>query len=474
MPRTKAFSFELGNAVSLFLLTFSFCLWNGSIILSDQDTYWHIVVGEWIWGHQAVPHFDQYSHTMAGAPWIAKEWLSQLFFYAAYTNAGWYGVVLFTAVIACLSYVFLFSWLCRRVNPLVALTMTAVSLSFSMNSLLARPQVFFFLFLTVCVCGLASAVEAGKTPWWLAPLVALWANLHASFPIAIVLAAAFALQAVAAAEKSARMRLGARWALATLAAALAMGATPYGFGPLQASFAILGDKTTDFIDEWRPVGFNLHGLYAFVYIVGSFAILAAARSGWTKAATIAGPAYMMIRHVRFFTVFGIVAPVELATPVARRFPRFAAKNFSPNALATNVARWVFGFACILAALTLAFTPRPTPSAKVSPAAALQAARRDGAAGGKVFNDYGFGGYLIFNHVKTFIDGRTELYFNGLFAAMRDAETSANDGDFLALLNKHQVTWALVVHGDDGALKLRRSNDWKLIYEDEFADVLVRK
>src|SRR5579862_2999833 len=75
MLRTKEIPFYISNSASLFLLTFSFCLLNGRIILGDQDTYWHIVTGEWIWSHQAFPHFDEYSHTMAGAPWIAKEWL---------------------------------------------------------------------------------------------------------------------------------------------------------------------------------------------------------------------------------------------------------------------------------------------------------------------------------------------------------------------------------------------------------------
>src|SRR5215469_13315526 len=46
-------------------------------LLLDTDTYWHIVVGEQIWSTLQFPHYDQFSHTMAGAPWIAKEWLSQ-------------------------------------------------------------------------------------------------------------------------------------------------------------------------------------------------------------------------------------------------------------------------------------------------------------------------------------------------------------------------------------------------------------
>ena len=40
------------------------------------------------------PTVDSFSHTFAGQPWIAKEWLSQLLYFTAYSAAGWAGVML--------------------------------------------------------------------------------------------------------------------------------------------------------------------------------------------------------------------------------------------------------------------------------------------------------------------------------------------------------------------------------------------
>jgi hypothetical protein len=63
----------------------------------DGDPYWYLVVGEDILRRRSFPVVDEYSYTRAGAPWIAKEWLSQVLFSIAYSGAGWLGVTLLTA-----------------------------------------------------------------------------------------------------------------------------------------------------------------------------------------------------------------------------------------------------------------------------------------------------------------------------------------------------------------------------------------
>src|SRR5262245_39499216 len=53
-------------------------------LLRDSDIYWHIVVGQWIIDHHAVPHVDLFSFTMRGAPWITSAWLSEVLYFAAF------------------------------------------------------------------------------------------------------------------------------------------------------------------------------------------------------------------------------------------------------------------------------------------------------------------------------------------------------------------------------------------------------
>jgi hypothetical protein len=46
-------------------------------VLGDGDTFSHPAAGEWIIAHGAAPRVDLFSHSMAGATWIAHEWLSE-------------------------------------------------------------------------------------------------------------------------------------------------------------------------------------------------------------------------------------------------------------------------------------------------------------------------------------------------------------------------------------------------------------
>jgi hypothetical protein len=460
-------------SAGIFLAFFDILILNSSRMLQDGDAYWHLTVGRDILEAHTFPIVDKYSHTMAGSPWIAKEWLSQILFYTAYSAAGWFGVALLAAGVSALAASILFGWLCRRVEPVVALTMTTVTFSLGLVNLLARPLIFFYLLLTLCACGLVDAVEKRKTPLWLPPLVALWANLHASFPIAIILGGLFGLEAVASAASGERVRTGAKWGLVLLAAIAATGITPYGYKPLLISIDILRSEEIAHIDEWKPIGFDRPGAYGATFIAGSLAIVAAARAGWMRAAPLVVCAALMVRHVRFFPLFAIVAATSVATPIAHLFPRFARQPSAPNPTRQKLALAMLAAACFATALIVSFAPRPVPAPRITPATALEAARSYPVSG-PVFNDYFLGGYLIFNGVKTFFDGRTELYLNGFMKKTWDAESSDNDTAFLSLLDEYHVTWALFINGYSGVEKLHRSQKWKEIYKDDDFVVFVKK
>ena len=54
-----------------------------------------------------------------------------------------------------------------------------------------------------------------------------------------------------------------------LGAIAAASATPYGYEPLLVSTKIVGSSATDYIDEWKPVGFGVVGVYGVAFLAGS-------------------------------------------------------------------------------------------------------------------------------------------------------------------------------------------------------------
>src|SRR5271154_6341759 len=91
-------------------------------VLGDGDTFSHLATGEWIFAHRAAPHVDPFSLSMAGAPWIAHEWLSEVLLTLAFRIGGWSAVVLLTgaAVAAAALIVGLTAARELRAAPLVA------------------------------------------------------------------------------------------------------------------------------------------------------------------------------------------------------------------------------------------------------------------------------------------------------------------------------------------------------------------
>ena len=108
---------------------------------------------------------------------------------------------------------------------------------------------------------------------------------------------------------------------------------------------------------------------------------------------------------------------------------------------------------------------------VTPSSALAAAARLGLDG-PVFNSEGFGGYLIFRSIPTFIDGRTELYGN----AFLDGYLAAERGDepaLTALLDRYGIAWTLLSPQQGAVSRLDALPGWRRVYTDAEAVIHMR-
>ena len=67
--------------------------------VSDPDVWWHLKAGQYISEHRSVPHNDPFSYTRAGQPWVAHEWLTELFLYQLERMAGFGGLIIFFLIV---------------------------------------------------------------------------------------------------------------------------------------------------------------------------------------------------------------------------------------------------------------------------------------------------------------------------------------------------------------------------------------
>jgi hypothetical protein len=114
----------------------------------------------------------------------------------------------------------------------------------------------------------------------------------------------------------------------------------------------------------------------------------------------------------------------------------------------------------------------SPPESVAPRAALEFVKKTGIMG-NVFNNYDFGGYLIFEGIQTFIDGRVLPYTDKFFQEYFDTVGFTDSKSAFQLLDRYKVQWVLLGPTDPLAKALAKSDQWRDVYSDEYSTVLVR-
>ncbi|HET8997468.1 MAG TPA: hypothetical protein VFN42_12445, partial [Acetobacteraceae bacterium] len=224
-------------------------------VLNDGDTWWQLAAGQWILHHRAIPFADPFSYTFAGTPWVAQEWLSEVFTALAFRLGGWDGVLMLYGTAAGLTFGLLALHLRRWTDGLCLVLLLALGAACTSGSLLVRPHLLALPVLELWTAGLLIARSRGAAPsLLLLPLMALWANLHGSFMLGLLLPLPLALEAAMDAPPD-RGTVLRGWAVFIAGAWLAALVTPQFWHGLVFPFRLLAMHDLAAITEWRPTNF---------------------------------------------------------------------------------------------------------------------------------------------------------------------------------------------------------------------------
>ncbi len=443
---------RLDSGLVLRLLVFAAIFSLAAVPPLDPDLWWHLANGRLLVQLGSWPHTDLYSFSAAGHPWVMHEWLSDLLMYALVRTGGLpLLVAVFAALVTAgaLCLFLLLRW--TGLHPTAAVVVTFVGALAGSTAWGARPQLVNLLFLGLLACGLVRYRAGRLRAWWLVPFLWLWANLHSGFLAGVILSGAFLL-GEGLEEWRDSGALGRRWAhlaLALVAAVALAVVNPYG---LETVLFPLGTLTSPLIQnniqEWASPDF--HSTAGHLLEVLLFVILAGLATGrvkaraaeWLWAMSFLYLALASQRHVPLFVLAAapliarcaqaglesvgripgslrVALPSRRAAFVAAPTPAAAAARLrllpAVNALLlVVVATGMFAYRALpnlrpqdeAHALAAAFPVQSTT--------ALQALGRPL----RIFNDYGFGGYLVYQLQPTgsrvFIDGRVEVYGPRIF------------------------------------------------------------
>lgn len=433
-------------------------------VLNDGDSYWHLATGQWILAHGRVPTHDPFSFTMAGAPWVAHEWLSELLMALGHRLAGWSGTLALFALAVGAAAWMLVRRLSLDLSGLTLAATTAMALACMGESLLARPQLFMLPLMTAWTVEMLAARDADRPPRLaFALLMTAWANLHGSYVLAFVVAGAFGLEALVQPGAD-RLKVLRGWGLFGLASLACAMVTPLGPAGVVHPFSLMGMKILPHIVEWRSEDFSQLSAFAIALLATLYVCLGrGVRVPPVRLLLLLALFYMSLQHVRHQLVLAVLAPLVLAAPIGQALGH--ARETARPSRALLAAFAVAG--ALLVGLRIAL-PVQRADGPTSPVTALAHVPADLAAR-PVLNGYGLGGYLIARGVRPFIDGRADMYGD----AFTEAYFAAVEPDpvlLQALLAKHRIAWTIFGPEEGGVKLLDADPRWKRVYADRYAVV----
>lgn len=328
----------------LYLAVWTLTVLQISGLSNDPGVGWHLLNGQEIAVSWSVPRFDHFLATAEHRPWIADQWFSDCLFAILFTRDGLgdgmpllYGVVTSSFIVTFMGVLFYTSFYLTR-SPFLSAIASVIALKLSTIHFILRPVVFGIALFAVAAFIIARAAHrfrAGESVRardviGLIPLTVLWANVHPSFGLGMILLgitfAGLLIDSVVIDQRPVEWRSFGLFGGTLLMMGCAALVNPYGFGLLKQVFSLVSD---DFFmnlnEEWKPIkirsGEGQLFLQSLVVILAGFFCSATKRKRWyvTEPLVLGFFASVTLSSVRFLPFYAIVSAPFLAFGIAAVF-----------------------------------------------------------------------------------------------------------------------------------------------------------
>jgi hypothetical protein len=324
-------------------------------LLNDPGTLWHLRLGQDILRTGRVPRIDTLTYSKAGADWVDQSWMFDAGLAFMVEHAGWSAAALLSALGIATVYGALARGLIRDGRaPLVVLAVALVAAGVGSIHFLIRPHLLTLAFVLLTLRFCQRQHEGGRGHVFLvAPLTALWANLHGGFLAGPVIVFTAALgHAVAREWNQARRREVATFFTAGIVTVSAALLNPYGLGLYQhVGQLLVSSGVTELIEEYQPVPFGKPDARAFELVL--LALVALPTVSASRVARYELSHVLVWLHLSLASVrHAPLAALAIAPALARLLDGIPLKKFEA-ADAKDLAAWSFWPPLTAAGLALA-------------------------------------------------------------------------------------------------------------------------
>jgi hypothetical protein len=458
----------------------------------DPDIFWHLATGQWMVDHHQIVSHDLFTFTVAGKQWIDPEYTTEVIAYLIFKLGG---LTLVSLAFGAVTFVgFLLIW--RRVrlenaNPVIAAILIGVAGLAGAAVWGPRPQMITFAFTCLELLWLDRYLRGkSRAIYWLPLVMIAWANLHGGFIFGLVPVgvAAFveAVHWIRRVDGDEHKRRTRNLVLVFAACVVAALVNPYGihlYGyVIQPQFSAVQQN---FIAEWQSPNFHVleeRGFEAMLLLV-PIAFVLRRPSLWDVCLTLV-VSYLALSAVRHAALFVAAETPLLIWSFSAGWERFAPAARVREWIAPRARDMLAGAVAILviAILGTGYFVRSTLSNQARATAAnFPVGASDWLAahptvGTRMFDQYGWGGYLIYRFYpdpnrRVFSFGEATLLGTNVMQQVSDVETG--NADWQQIFAKWGIDYVIDVPGAPAVLALEVDAQWTKVYDDGFAVIMVK-
>lgn len=440
-------------------------------LIVDGDTFWAIKVGEWIALNNSVPYQDTFSWTVYGSPWVAHEWLFDLLIYLFYKSLGLHGITLVILVPITVAFYLLWKlFVAERkslVLTIIIFSIVALMLRFGIA---ARPQVFGYMFFMYFFYVL---VNNHKLLWTLPLTAVAWANFHGSILLGIAMVwLQFVYESAYKSFTDKKLFIDVKLLLISILTPLFSLINPYGYELWETSYFLITSKVNKHIVEWQPPDFkDISWLAVYFTIIVTTVFICFIRK---EGAIQDKKKFGLISIYLFGTFYEAITGVRYLPYLVICWGLFMLMLLPASLFIQKHWEKKIGIFYFLIILIILLGVGRIPSnmhdaidKEIWPVEAVNHLENK-----RTFNDYMWGGYLVYKDIPVFIDGRADVYW-------RDSEVFLDHGnatrflkDPAGIFDKYSVDQVIIEAGDPLDFYLGRIG-WVESYRDETAVIYLR-
>ena len=459
--------------------------------VQDPDFWWHIRIGRWMVENGRLPASDIFTYTVPSHVWTDHEYLTEILMWLIYSKAGALGISVFFGLITYAGFYLLYRQVRRQPFVIAGLGLALAAIA---GAPIWGPRAQMITFALTCLelYWLQGYLSGRSRNLQFFPLVmAVWANLHGGWVIAFVwlgVALAAELAGWAWEPGNPAHRAHVRFlAIITAVSAVAVLATPHGFSLYLYPFQTVGSVAQEkLIVEWFSPDFHQNFLHPFeamvLLLIVGFALRRPTLYDVLLSLVALALALQSVRNIALFVAATTPALVNSYSGYWKEISQ--ARGWKPVLPTRRPFAVITAVALLFVALAtgahVATETAPSHQASLTasdyPVAAADWLAAHPDFGNRMYNQYGWGGYLAYRFYpqpnrKVFIFGEAALMGDNLLNDYEDVQTLRPD--WKTMLDKYGVDYIVYNRGEALANVLATQSDWKLVYEDKVAVIYVR-